>query len=68
MWRESKKNINYIFFRARRYRKMLGGGMRQAGVLAAAALVALNDSVPSLTADHRRAQYLAKGTYDFFSR
>ncbi|KAL0841089.1 hypothetical protein ABMA28_014852 [Loxostege sticticalis] len=45
---------------ARRYRKMLGGGMRQSGVLAAAALVALDESVPSLTADHRRAQYLAK--------
>ncbi|RVE40829.1 hypothetical protein evm_014522 [Chilo suppressalis] len=45
---------------ARRFRKMLGGGMRQAGVIAAAALVSLEQSVPSLDADHRRAQYLAK--------
>lgn len=59
----SDLQIKQIFLhsRARRYRKMLGGGMRQSGVLAAAALVALDESVPSLTADHRRAQYLAKG-------
>ncbi|KAL0892696.1 hypothetical protein ABMA27_014414 [Loxostege sticticalis] len=45
---------------ARRVRKMLGGGMRQAGVLAAAALVALDEIVPALSLDHKRAQRLAK--------
>ncbi|XP_004922009.1 uncharacterized protein LOC101736784 isoform X1 [Bombyx mori] len=45
---------------ARRARKMLGGGMRQAGVLAAAALVALHEVVPLLALDHKRAQVLAK--------
>jgi len=44
--------------RARRFRKALGGGMRQAGVLAAAGLVALN-SVPRLAEDHERAKILA---------
>jgi threonine aldolase len=42
--------------RAHRYRKMLGGGMRQAGVLAAAALHALEHHVERLAEDHRRAQ------------
>jgi threonine aldolase len=46
---------------ARRVRKMLGGGMRQAGVLAAAGLVALRDMVPRLPEDHERAQRLAVG-------
>ncbi|GGM01635.1 threonine aldolase [Deinococcus aerophilus] len=45
---------------AHRYRKMLGGGMRQAGVLAAAALVALRDGPARLQADHRRARVLAE--------
>ncbi|CAH0578977.1 unnamed protein product [Chrysodeixis includens] len=45
---------------ARRMRKMLGGGMRQAGVLAAAAIVALDEVVPLLKLDHKRAQILAK--------
>ncbi|GBP40548.1 Probable low-specificity L-threonine aldolase 2 [Eumeta japonica] len=49
---------------ARRMRKMLGGGMRQSGVLAAAALVALEETVPSLYADHKRALYLAKAIND----
>lgn len=43
---------------ARRMRKMLGGGMRQAGVLAAAALVALDQVVPLLHLDHKRAHRL----------
>lgn len=45
---------------AHRYRKMLGGGMRQAGVLAAAALVALRDGPARLPDDHRRARVLAE--------
>jgi len=47
--------------RARRFRKMLGGGMRQAGVLAAAGLVALQTMVSRLADDHRNAQRLARG-------
>ena len=46
--------------KARVFRKMLGGGMRQAGVLAAAGLVALREVVPSLPEDHRRARVLAE--------
>ncbi|CAK1546923.1 unnamed protein product [Leptosia nina] len=45
---------------ARRLRKMLGGGMRQAGVIAAAAVVALDEVLPKLVFDHKRAQILAK--------
>ncbi len=44
---------------AHRYRKMLGGGMRQAGVLAAAGLVAVTTMVDRLADDHRRARALA---------
>jgi threonine aldolase len=47
--------------RARRPRKMLGGGMRQAGVLAAAGLHALDDHVARLADDHALAQRLAAG-------
>ncbi|HEY1570246.1 MAG TPA: GntG family PLP-dependent aldolase [Pseudonocardiaceae bacterium] len=43
----------------RRIRKMLGGGMRQAGVIAAAGLVALHDMVDRLAEDHATAQVLA---------
>ncbi|HUG26347.1 beta-eliminating lyase-related protein, partial [Piscinibacter sp.] len=46
---------------ARRWRKMLGGGMRQAGVLAAAALHALDHHVERLADDHALAQRLADG-------
>jgi threonine aldolase len=46
--------------RARVFRKQLGGGMRQVGVLAAAALVALEKSPPLLAEDHRRARRLAE--------
>jgi threonine aldolase len=46
---------------ARRYRKMVGGGMRQGGVLAAAGLIALRDGVDRLAEDHRRARRLAEG-------
>ncbi len=46
--------------RARRFRKMLGGGMRQAGVLAAAGIVALEQMVERLADDHRIARTLAE--------
>jgi threonine aldolase len=45
---------------AHRYRKMFGGGMRQAGVLAAAGLVAVTTMVARLADDHRRARSLAE--------
>ncbi|MEI5637638.1 MULTISPECIES: low-specificity L-threonine aldolase [unclassified Pseudoalteromonas] len=44
---------------ARRIRKMLGGGMRQAGMLAAAGMYALENHVERLAEDHQNAQYLA---------
>ena len=44
---------------ARRHRKLLGGGMRQAGVLAAAVLYALENHIDRLTADHAHAAWLA---------
>jgi threonine aldolase len=47
--------------RARRIRKQLGGGMRQAGILAAAGIVALEDMVDRLAEDHKRAKLLAAG-------
>ena len=47
--------------RAHRVRKMLGGGMRQAGVLAAAALHALDHHVERLADDHANARALAEG-------
>jgi len=46
---------------ARRWRKLLGGGMRQAGVLAAAGLVALEETPPLLAEDHANARRLAEG-------
>jgi threonine aldolase len=46
---------------ARRSRKMLGGGLRQAGVLAAAGIVALDEMVGRLAEDHANARRLAKG-------
>ncbi len=45
----------------RRYRKMLGGGMRQAGVLAAAGLIALSEGPRALARDHQQARALAEG-------
>jgi len=47
--------------RARRLRKQLGGGMRQAGILAAAGIVALEQMVDRLPEDHQRAKILAEG-------
>jgi threonine aldolase len=47
--------------RARRIRKMFGGGMRQAGILAAAGLYALEHNVARLAVDHANARRLAEG-------
>ena len=47
--------------RARRMRKMLGGGMRQAGVIAAAGICALTENVERLAEDHGNALELARG-------
>ena len=46
---------------ARRWRKMVGGGMRQVGVIAAAGLVALDSMVDRLAEDHANARKLAEG-------
>lgn len=46
--------------KAHRFRKAFGGGMRQAGVLAAAGLVALEESPKGLQKDHENARYLAE--------
>lgn len=50
---------NELIAKARRLRKMLGGGMRQAGILAAAGLYALEHHVDRLVQDHQRAEVLA---------
>ena len=50
-----------LIARARRWRKMLGGGLRQAGVLAAACLYALEHHVDRLADDHEHARQLAEG-------
>ena len=47
--------------RARKWRKMLGGGMRQAGILAAAGLYALERNIDRLAEDHANARALAEG-------
>lgn len=49
--------------RARAYRRMVGGGMRQAGVMAAAGIVALERMIDPLAEDHRRARRLAEGLH-----
>ena len=50
-----------LIARARRVRKLWGGGMRQVGILAAACLYALDHNVARLAEDHRRARALAAG-------
>jgi threonine aldolase len=50
--------------RARRVRKLFGGAWRQAGVLAAAALYALDQHLPKLADDHRNARVLAEAVRD----
>jgi threonine aldolase len=51
--------------KARRHRKMLGGGLRQSGILAAAGLYALDHNIDRLGDDHRRARLLAEGLAAF---
>jgi threonine aldolase len=50
--------------RAKRIRKLFGGGMRQAGIAAAAALYAMENHIGRLADDHRNAQVIAKGIAD----
>lgn len=66
---KSWANIGWKFFltffnnfRARRLRKALGGGIRQGGILAAAAMYALDNVLPRLHLDHEHAKELSKGT------
>jgi threonine aldolase len=47
--------------RSRKFRKMLGGGMRQSGVLAAAGIIAIEYGIDRLVDDHQMAQQLAQG-------
>lgn len=53
---------------ARSIRKVLGGGMRQVGILAAAGLIALDEIVPLLVNDHQRAYKIAKAINDLNSK
>jgi threonine aldolase len=53
-----------LITRARRIRKLFGGGMRQAGVIAAAALYALDHHIDRLADDHRNAQVIAQAIRD----
>src|SRR5262249_5041354 len=52
---------NDLIQRARRFRKMMGGGMRQAGIIAAGALFALRNHRDRLEEDHANARLLAEG-------
>jgi len=47
--------------RARRFRKMVGGGMRQVGIIAAPGLVALETMIERLSQDHENARFLGQG-------
>ena len=51
--------------KAHRMRKLLGGGMRQAGILAAAGIVALEQMVERLAEDHEHCKQLARGLADY---
>lgn len=55
-------NILISIHRARRIRKVLGGAMRQAGIVAAAGLYALDNCVERLADDHKNAKKIAYGT------
>ncbi len=45
--------------KAKRWRKMLGGGMRQVGIIAAAGIIALTENLNDLSKDHKRSKWLA---------
>jgi len=51
---------NELINTAKRWRKMLGGGMRQAGVLAAAGIYAIDNNIQRLQQDHDLAKYFAQ--------
>jgi threonine aldolase len=51
--------IDFIY-EAHKWRKMLGGGMRQAGIVAAAGIFALDNNIDRLIEDHQNAEFLAK--------
>ena len=53
-------NEEFIYY-ARRNRKALGGGMRQAGIIAAAGIVSLNNMIKQIQEDHKNAQILMEG-------
>ncbi|MDX1302106.1 low-specificity L-threonine aldolase [Photobacterium sp.] len=53
-----------LIAKARRWRKVLGGGMRQAGILAAAGKLALTENITRLADDHANAHYLAEQLAD----
>lgn len=52
---------SFSTFRARRIRKVLGGSMRQSGIVAAAGVYALDNCVERLVDDHRRARKIGYG-------
>ncbi len=54
-----------FIYKAHRMRKLLGGGMRQAGVIAAAGIVALEQMVERLAEDHEHCKQLAHGLADY---
>ena len=54
-----------VIAKARKYRKMLGGGMRQSGILAAAGIISLRDMTRRLKEDHDHAKYMAKKLSEF---
>ncbi|WP_432401281.1 low-specificity L-threonine aldolase [Wukongibacter sp. M2B1] len=51
--------------KARKNRKLMGGGLRQAGIIAAAGIIALEDMIDRLEADHENCRYLAKELVKF---
>jgi threonine aldolase len=55
---------NEFISKARKIRKQLGGGMRQAGIIAAAGIIALDEMIERLDEDHVRAKLLADGMRD----
>jgi len=64
-WTTDVQVLFIYFFQARRLRKTLGGGMRQIGILCAAALVALQENIGKLENDHKKARLLAGKCQNF---